>query len=62
MAAKSKYADALDAFIAAKAQLYNPKSTWPEYAAATEASDAAWRALAVAAKRWEDRRDPRCRT
>jgi hypothetical protein len=49
MAAKSKYKLALEAFIAAKAKLYNPASTAVEYANAVEESDAAWRLLFDAA-------------
>ena len=51
MAVKSKYELAVAAFVAAKARLYKPGTSWGEYAAAIEESDAAWRTLAVVAAR-----------
>jgi hypothetical protein len=51
MAATNKYDSALAAFIAAKAQLYKPATTWPEYREAVSECDEAWQNLVVAANR-----------
>jgi hypothetical protein len=45
----SKYDDARRAFDAAMVKLHIPGTTWPQYAAAVEESDSAWRALVNAA-------------
>lgn len=46
----NKYAEALAAFIAAKAKLYNRASAWPEYSKRIAESDAAWLTLREASE------------
>ncbi len=48
MAVKSKYELAVAAFVAAKARLYKPGTSWGEYAARITDADAAWKKMMAA--------------